>query len=576
MSERKQFNWSWVAGVIVALCIGYFFLNFIASDTRRDVDNEAAVQFESPRLETSGSSVGEDSSIVSDQGESIAEDRSASPSVGIVESNPLRSGADDQEDMQSGSTVEAVETVSSDSVITETVTKPPAPLAEMIEVEVSETESSKGEDSSIVSDQGESIAEDRSASPSVGIVESNPLRSGADDQEDMQSGLTVEAVETVSSDPVITETVTKPPAPLAEMIEVEVSETESSETVVAALPDNDGDSTVIAIDTKHQSGPNPTESTLDSLRTPQLDVVRVDAGGMTVVAGKSEADSEVLFFVNGQETAVTVTDLSGNFATVFQLEESIEPRILTLVARKDSRAVESPEEIIIAPFSYPNAIDDDEFASEVAPTATQITGPENDGSARDDMAVSEEVLSNVPILRLNSTGPELMSSDVSDRESDVVLTLDTISYGDEGEVLLTGSALPHSTIILYVDEQVVRDFRVNADGRWMTELVDLDPGDYTLRLDLLRDDGTVLKRIATRFTREPVTVLAQATSVDDRTTTIENRIQDVTIKPGDTLWAISRKRYGQGILYVRVFDANRSLIRDPDLIYPGQVFVIPD
>ena len=177
---------------------------------------------------------------------------------------------------------------------------------------------------------------------------------------------------------------------------------------------------------------------------------------------------------------------------------------------------------------------------------------------------------------MNSTGPELMSSDVSDRESDVVLTLDTISYGDEGEVLLTGSALPHSTIILYVDEQVVRDFRVNADGRWMTELVDLDPGDYTLRLDLLRDDGTVLKRIATRFTREPVTVLAQATSVDDRTTTIENRIQDVTIKPGDTLWAISRKRYGQGILYVRVFDANRSLIRDPDLIYPGQVFVIPD
>jgi len=490
MSERKQFNWSWVAGVIVALCIGYFFLNFIASDTRRDVDNEAVVQFESPRLETSGSSVGEDSSTISDQGESIAEDRSASPSVGIVESNPLRSGADDQEDMQSGSTVEAVETV--------------------------------------------------------------------------------------PSDPVITETVTKPPAPLAEMIEVEVSETESSKTVVAALPDNDGASTVIAIDTKHQSGPNPTELTLDSLRTPQLDVVRVDAGGMTVVAGKSEADSEVLFFVNGQETAVTVTDSSGNFATVFQLEESIEPRILTLVARKDSRAVESPEEIIIAPFSYPNAIDDDEFASEVAPTATQITGPENDGSARDDMAVSEEVLSNVPILRLNSTGPELMSSDVSDRESDVVLTLDTISYGDEGEVLLTGSALPHSTIILYVDEQVVRDFRVNADGRWMTELVDLDPGDYTLRLDLLRDDGTVLKRIATRFTREPVTVLAQATSVDDRTTIIENRIQDVTIKPGDTLWAISRKRYGQGILYVRVFDANRSLIRDPDLIYPGQVFVIPD
>ena len=50
----------------------------------------------------------------------------------------------------------------------------------------------------------------------------------------------------------------------------------------------------------------------------------------------------------------------------------------------------------------------------------------------------------------------------------------------------------------------------------------------------------------------------------------------ITVQPGNTLWAISRERYGRGILYVQVFDANKDKIRDPNLIYPGQIFDLPD
>ncbi len=49
----------------------------------------------------------------------------------------------------------------------------------------------------------------------------------------------------------------------------------------------------------------------------------------------------------------------------------------------------------------------------------------------------------------------------------------------------------------------------------------------------------------------------------------------VTVQPGFTLWAIARKNLGRGILYVLVFEANRDQIRDPDLIYPGQVLSLP-
>jgi len=49
----------------------------------------------------------------------------------------------------------------------------------------------------------------------------------------------------------------------------------------------------------------------------------------------------------------------------------------------------------------------------------------------------------------------------------------------------------------------------------------------------------------------------------------------ITVQPGFTLWGIARDSFGDGVMYVQVYNANRDKIRDPDLIYPGQVFTIP-
>ncbi len=50
----------------------------------------------------------------------------------------------------------------------------------------------------------------------------------------------------------------------------------------------------------------------------------------------------------------------------------------------------------------------------------------------------------------------------------------------------------------------------------------------------------------------------------------------VTVQPGFTLWGIAQERFGDGVLYVQLFEANKDKIKDPDLIYPGQVFTIPE
>lgn len=47
------------------------------------------------------------------------------------------------------------------------------------------------------------------------------------------------------------------------------------------------------------------------------------------------------------------------------------------------------------------------------------------------------------------------------------------------------------------------------------------------------------------------------------------------IRTGDNLWTIARRVYGAGIKYTTIYEANNSQIRDPDRIYPGQVFDLP-
>jgi len=49
-----------------------------------------------------------------------------------------------------------------------------------------------------------------------------------------------------------------------------------------------------------------------------------------------------------------------------------------------------------------------------------------------------------------------------------------------------------------------------------------------------------------------------------------------TIIKGDTLWAIATKYYDDGSKYTHIVDANIEVIKDPDLIYPGQTIRIPE
>jgi nucleoid-associated protein YgaU len=92
---------------------------------------------------------------------------------------------------------------------------------------------------------------------------------------------------------------------------------------------------------------------------------------------------------------------------------------------------------------------------------------------------------------------------------------------------------------------------------------DVPPGLHILRVDQVDESGQVIARVETPFSRS-----AMVGSLDNE--------GFVIVQPGNNLWRIARRTYGRGWQYTVIYEANQDQIRDPDLIYPGQVFVLPE
>uniref|UniRef100_UPI000FD794C0 LysM peptidoglycan-binding domain-containing protein n=1 Tax=Solirhodobacter olei TaxID=2493082 RepID=UPI000FD794C0 len=159
--------------------------------------------------------------------------------------------------------------------------------------------------------------------------------------------------------------------------------------------------------------------------------------------------------------------------------------------------------------------------------------------------------------------------------------IDSIAYSEGGAVQLSGHGKAAAHIRIYLDDKDVALAKVGGDGHWSLTLPGIHEGLYTLRADQVDASGKVTARFETPFKRESQTALAAAgvtqgaAGAGGGKAQVGVRATIITVQPGYTLWGIAKASYGQGILYVKVFDANREQIRDPNLIYPGQVFAVP-
>jgi len=179
-----------------------------------------------------------------------------------------------------------------------------------------------------------------------------------------------------------------------------------------------------------------------------------------------------------------------------------------------------------------------------------------------------------PVLVADAEGVRVLQP--SDVAPDVLsnVALDAITYDPSGDVLLSGRASGEGFVQVYIDNKPVTTSRISADGNWRTDLPEVDTGVYTLRIDEVDAAGDVVSRVETPFKREEPEAVAAVMAEETAEENFEVAVR--TVQPGSTLWAIAREQFGEGIMYVEVFEANRDLIRDPNLIFPGQVFRMPE
>lgn len=269
---------------------------------------------------------------------------------------------------------------------------------------------------------------------------------------------------------------------------------------------------------------------------PSVDVVRVDKDGNLVMAGRA-APGETLTIRNGGADLGTAT------------------------AGEDGQWVFLPDAPLV-PGAHQLTVSGPGVApADTAHQAQVLLGLPPSGPAT--AQVPGQTLNSGPLVVLSEgNAPPRLLAGPSGKGTGPV-GLDIVQYDGQGRIRFTGHAEPGRSVRLYVNNKPVGDATADATGRWsLTPAQDLPPGLYSLRTDELAKDGSkVVARAEVPFARAD---LSQAL-----------KDGQAVVQPGDCLWTIAHATYGHGVQYTAIVVKNRDQIRNPDLIYPGQVFHMP-
>ena len=466
--------------------------------------------------------------------------------------------------------------------------------------------------------------------------------------------------------------------------EITVTLPELDQTVVLETKDESQASKSVEVKTEADSvdelaavsGPiTPQPKIIDVVAVPRFDLVRIEDDGSALIAGLAEGTGYVILSVDGVELPGARADLngSGQFVIFAFLPPKLTPQELRLhlYTEGGNGLVASDEIVFVA--AAPKTQNQEEVVASVSEDTAEVDAQLEAVTQTEEVvaSVSEDtaeidpqpdsviqteasaVSATTKVLLVDETGVKILQ-DGEETGPFITVSIDTISYNLEGDVSIGGRAAGQGFVRIYLDNRAIITSQISDSGYWTVDLLNIEAGIYTLRVDELNSVGDVLSRSETPFKREEPTELAALMAetaevvVDDAAVAervavasnnvkagtagelqkelkltqtvvdVQAQVEDLagstsdiyfevevsgasskgvggepveldaslrapsatfrvkTVQPGSTLWAIAKESYGAGIEYFKVFDANKERIRDPDLIYPGQVFEIPD
>jgi hypothetical protein len=276
-----------------------------------------------------------------------------------------------------------------------------------------------------------------------------------------------------------------------------------------------------------QSAPPQATAPAGAPGAPTFDVVRVNPQGEAVIAGRAAPGAEVRVLDGDREIGRVTADRNGEWVLV--PKEPLPPgdHQLTLSARGKDGSTSTSEGVVamLVPERTPSA------AAPSSGSVAVLLPRKGDGAAR--------------ALQLPAGRK---------------FALDIIEYDGAGKVQMLGRAAPDARVQIYLDDRLAAHGNADAAGAWSLTLDRSVPlGHYRLRIEALDKDGQALGRLALKF---------------DRGAPPEGYAA-FDVQPGNSLWRLAERRFGDGQRYTEIYQANQGKIRDPDLIYPGQVVAVP-
>ena len=272
---------------------------------------------------------------------------------------------------------------------------------------------------------------------------------------------------------------------------------------------------------------------------PRFDVVRVTPSGDAVIAGRAKPNSTVVIIDNGQ--FVGQLDANDRGEWVFVPERPLEPgsRYLSLEqSTKERKEPVASDDVVVILVPEKN----NDIAGNPAKEPTQA------------LALKFPRTGDGPSTILQKSKPE---------DTGKSLSVDTIDYDDSGRLHISGRGEPTRIVQIYLDNRLIGRSPVDGNGAWRVKPnQSVAPGLYSLRADEVNKAGKVQTRIELPF--------ARAEPFDTRPPE-----PMVIVQPGNSLWRLARRVYGSGFRYTTIFEANMEQIKDPNMIFPGQVFAVP-
>jgi len=322
-----------------------------------------------------------------------------------------------------------------------------------------------------------------------------------------------------------------PVAPPAEVV------TPKPEPVIKTMPAPDGKT----VETPNKAVEPPKIKTapleIPKPAPPSFDVVRITPDGNAVIAGRGVPGSTISILDNGKVIGTAVADQRGEWVFVPDIPFTPGTRQLSLKSiLVDGPSLSSSDLVVLV----------------VPEPKKDITGRKTEKPAQ------------ALALKLSKKGePSVVLQKPSGLTPPGKLNVDTVDYDEAGKLIISGRAQPDSQVFAYLDSRFVGRGIADKNGIWLLRPErPIDPGLYTLRVDQVNKAGKVLSRVSMPFSRaDPLADLPPEPFI--------------IVQPGNSLWRLAHRTYGTGFKFTTIYDANRDQIKDPDLIFPGQVFALP-